>query len=233
MAETKAVVVAIVRLCHEAGDWKALNEHIVLLAKRRAQIKNAVADMVKECMLYVDAASDIAKKVELIETLNTVTEGKIYVEIERARLVRQLARIKEEQGKIKEAAEVLQGCAVETFGAMHRREKIAFILEQVRLCLDHKDFMRAQILSKKINPRTFKRAEKAAAKVRRGRPARERARAERGARRRVGGLTPRPRDRPRASRRRARRARRSPSRSTPTRSSRSPSRERPSSRRSR
>ena len=175
MAETKAVVVAIVRLCHEAGDWKALNEHIVLLAKRRAQIKNAVADMVKECMLYVDAASDIAKKVELIETLNTVTEGKIYVEIERARLVRQLARIKEEQGKIKEAAEVLQGCAVETFGAMHRREKIAFILEQVRLCLDHKDFMRAQILSKKINPRTFKRAEKAAAKVRRARPARVRA----------------------------------------------------------
>jgi 26S proteasome regulatory subunit N5 len=44
---------------------------------------------------------------------------------------------------------------VETFGAMAKTEKIAFILEQVRLCLDRKDFVRAQILSRKINPRSF------------------------------------------------------------------------------
>ena len=30
----------------------------------------------------------------------------------------------------------------ETFGAMAKTEKIAFILEQVRLCLDRKDFVR-------------------------------------------------------------------------------------------
>jgi hypothetical protein len=38
---------------------------------------------------------------------------------------------------------------------MAKTEKIAFILEQVRLCLDKKDFIRAHILSKKISSRAF------------------------------------------------------------------------------
>lgn len=127
------------------------------------------------------------------------------MEIERARLTRQLARMKEEEGAIAEAAEILQEVAVvscwgllcaavgspraceaicmcglcwgeaqeeegaiaarpcppraaashsvaccrlmlqETFGAMAKTEKIAYILEQVRLCLDRKDFVRAQV----------------------------------------------------------------------------------------
>ncbi|KAL6569581.1 hypothetical protein OROMI_014095 [Orobanche minor] len=38
---------------------------------------------------------------------------------------------------------------------MAKTEKIAFILEQVRLCLDRQDYVRAQILSRKISPRMF------------------------------------------------------------------------------
>ncbi|KAG2325791.1 hypothetical protein Bca52824_008519 [Brassica carinata] len=43
---------------------------------------------------------------------------------------------------------------------MAKTEKIAFILEQlsplkVRLCLDRQDYVRAQIFSRKINPRVF------------------------------------------------------------------------------
>lgn len=38
---------------------------------------------------------------------------------------------------------------------MAKTEKIAYILEQVRLCLARKDYVRAQILSKKISPRAF------------------------------------------------------------------------------
>lgn len=79
----------------------------------------------------------------------------IYVEVERARLVRSLAKIKEEQGKIGEAAEIMQEVAVETHGGMAKTEKIAFILEQVRLCLDKEDYIRASILAKKITPRAF------------------------------------------------------------------------------
>lgn len=48
----------------------------------------------------------------MIKTLQALTEGKIYVEIERARLTRQLARLREEEGAIAEAAEILQEVAV-------------------------------------------------------------------------------------------------------------------------
>jgi len=48
---------------------------------------------------------------------------------------------------------------VETLGGMGKREKTAFILEQVRLCLDTEDIVRAQIMAKKINVKVFKDVE--------------------------------------------------------------------------
>jgi hypothetical protein len=38
---------------------------------------------------------------------------------------------------------------------MEKREKIEFLLEQMRLCLFRNDFIRAQIISRKINTRSF------------------------------------------------------------------------------
>ncbi|KAH7427329.1 hypothetical protein KP509_10G039600 [Ceratopteris richardii] len=152
---TRRVVLTIVQLCRETNSWKQLNEQIVLISKRRAQLKQAVSAMVKQCMSYIDETPDLDTRIELIKTLNNISAGKIYVELERARLVRRLAKIKEDQGSISEAAELMQEIAVETFGAMAKTEKIAFILEQVRLCLDCNDYMRAQILARKINPRVF------------------------------------------------------------------------------
>jgi len=38
---------------------------------------------------------------------------------------------------------------------MSKQEKIHLILEQVRLCLDKQDYVRAHILSKKIAPKAF------------------------------------------------------------------------------
>eukprot|EP00898_Chlorokybus_atmophyticus_P002570 jgi/Chlat1/3313/Chrsp22S03479 len=152
---TRTVVVAIVRLCFDAKDYKALNEHIVLLSKRRAQLKQAVVAMVQEATGWVDQLPSVDDQVALIETLNSVTTGKMYVEIERARLTRRLVKIKEDQGKLDEAADIMQDVAVETFSAMAKTERIAFILEQVRLCLDRKDPVRASILAKKINPQVF------------------------------------------------------------------------------
>eukprot|EP00891_Asterochloris_glomerata_P006770 jgi/Astpho2/6770/e_gw1.00103.16.1_t len=153
---TKMACTAILTILREAGDWKGLNEHILLLAKRRSQLKQAVQAFVRQAMSYVDQTPEQETKVELIRTLQSVTEGKIFVEIERARLTRKLARLKEAEGNITEAADVLQEVAVETYGAMAKTEKIAFILEQVRLCLDRGDYVRAMILAKKVSPRAFK-----------------------------------------------------------------------------
>lgn len=38
---------------------------------------------------------------------------------------------------------------------MSRREKVSLILEQMRLCLAKQDFMRTQIIAKKINVKFF------------------------------------------------------------------------------
>ncbi len=142
-------------MCFEAKQWKMLNENVILISKRRAQLKQAVATTVKEVITFIEQTPDEATKIELIKTLQSVTEGKIYLELERARLTRRLADIYESRGKIEEAAETLQEVAVETFGAMAKTEKIAFILEQVRLCLKKEDFIRAFILVKKVTPRAF------------------------------------------------------------------------------
>lgn len=152
---TRKAVTEILQLCFEARAWKTLNDQIVLLSKRRGQLKQAVQAMVQQAMQYIDQTPDLETKIELIKTLNNVSAGKIYVEIERARLIKRLAKIKEDQGLIAEAADLMQEIAVETFGAMAKTEKIAFILEQVRLCLDRRDYVRAQILSRKISPRVF------------------------------------------------------------------------------
>ena len=164
-AATPRFCVAILDVLRQAGDWKGINEHIVLLSKRRAQLKQAVGALVKEAMSYIDLCPDLVTKTELIETLNAVTSGKIFVEVEKARLTRQLAKIKEEQGKTDEAAEIMQEVAVETYGALSKHEKTFFIEEQVRLCLDKKDYIRAQILSRKISPRSFDEIVKAEKKA--------------------------------------------------------------------
>lgn len=44
---------------------------------------------------------------------------------------------------------------METFGSMERKEKVEFILEQMRLCLAKKDYIRTQIISKKISLKFF------------------------------------------------------------------------------
>lgn len=48
---------------------------------------------------------------------------------------------------------------VETFGQMDRVEKTEFILEQIRLVLDKKDYIKAQILSNKISRKAIKEAD--------------------------------------------------------------------------
>lgn len=83
--------------------------------------------------------------------LRDITDGKIYLEAERARLTRALAIIKEQNGDLAGAADVLQEVHVETYGSLSKKEKVEFILEQMRLTLAKKDYVRAYIVGNKIN----------------------------------------------------------------------------------
>ena len=55
---------------------------------------------------------------------------------------------------------------METYGSMEKREKTDFILEQVRLCMLKKDYIRAQIISKKISIKFFEDVENTDLKLR-------------------------------------------------------------------
>lgn len=81
------------------------------------------------------------------------------MEVERARVSRSLSHIREEQGDIDAATEILGELQVETYGSMDIREKTGFILEQVQLYIKKGDFTQAQILSRKIVPRYFNKEE--------------------------------------------------------------------------
>jgi len=152
---TGRVLVLIVKLCAKAGDWNQLNEKIIELTKKRSQLKQAVAKMVAECCTFLDLTPDKPTLLKLIDTLRVVTAGKIYVENERARLTHRLSQIKEADGELQEAAKIMQELQVETYGSMERREKVELILEQMRLCLATEDYIRTQIISKKISTKFF------------------------------------------------------------------------------
>jgi len=75
---TTELAKAMVSLCYEAKNWEKLNETIVLLSKRRAQLKQAVTAIVQQASGYVDGLEDTLK-LSLIETLRNVSEGKMCV----------------------------------------------------------------------------------------------------------------------------------------------------------
>ncbi|KAJ1723478.1 proteasome regulatory particle subunit [Coemansia erecta] len=157
MWSTAQLLERIVDICGTAGEWVLLEQQVALLAKKHGQLKQAISKMVQRAMTYVDKTPDEATRVQLIEALRTVTEGKIHVEVERARLTRMRVAIYEQHGMVKEACEMLQEVQVETYGSMERREKTDFILEQMRLCLAKRDYVRMAIIGHKINPKYFER----------------------------------------------------------------------------
>ena len=149
-------------LCHEANDYEALVTTLKTLSTRRSQKSKAIAALVTKCLPWVvdsedgftplpTAAEDATANQEtLVTELRNITDGKMYLEAERARLTRSLAILKESAGDIATAANVLQDVHVETYGSISKREKIEFILEQMRLTLLKRDYVRAYIVSNKV-----------------------------------------------------------------------------------
>ncbi|KAL2122198.1 hypothetical protein VTJ04DRAFT_2653 [Mycothermus thermophilus] len=153
LATTSRVLITIVTICKNAGNWSLLSDQTLVLSKKHGQLKQAITKMVQTVMGFLDDTPNLDTKLAVIETLRTVTEGKIFVEVERARVTKILSDIKKSQGDLKGAAATLCELQVETFGSMARREKVEFILEQVALCIEIGDWTQAGILSRKISTR--------------------------------------------------------------------------------
>lgn len=101
------VLVAIIDVLFKRKDYKTLNETLVSLMKKHGLLKQSATKMIQHAISLLDTV-DLKTKLELIDTLRTVMDGKIFVEVERARLTRVLSKLKEEKGEIVEAADILQ-----------------------------------------------------------------------------------------------------------------------------
>ncbi|EGG09295.1 uncharacterized protein MELLADRAFT_77173 [Melampsora larici-populina 98AG31] len=150
LASTTRLLVKIVSIFFEAGDLDSLAQHVQQLSRKHGQLRQATTTMVEKVMEFLPNVNETSK-CKLLEGLREVTEGKIYLEVQRARLTRQLAQIKEAAGEGRIANELMQDLQVETFGSMDRREKVEFILEQMRLLRIQRDWEKMAIVSKKIN----------------------------------------------------------------------------------
>lgn len=74
-----------------------MNEQVLLLSKKHGQLKQATTKMVQKVMTFLDDTPNLETKLSVIETLRTVTEGKvgdtsIWVETRRLTMVADLCR---------------------------------------------------------------------------------------------------------------------------------------------
>ena len=77
LASTSRLLVAIVTTCKNSGDWSLLNEQVLLLSKKHGQLKQATTKMVQVVMTFIEEVPAAEAKLSVIETLRTVTEGKV------------------------------------------------------------------------------------------------------------------------------------------------------------
>lgn len=157
LASSKAVLAKIVDISVAQDKWTELDEQLTLLSKKHGQLKLSIQYMIQQVMKHLDEDGvELDKKIKAIETIRVVTENKIFVEVERARVTRELTHIRRDQKKIDEACDILCELQVETYGSMEMSEKIEFILEQIELSILKGDFSQATVFSRKILKKTFK-----------------------------------------------------------------------------
>mmetsp|Transcript_53148 Transcript_53148/g.60230 ORF Transcript_53148/g.60230 Transcript_53148/m.60230 type:complete len:453 (-) Transcript_53148:205-1563(-) len=147
--------------CKDAEDDELFLTTLQTLSTRRSQKMAAIRALVHKSIPYCIkdqytplSVTDGSKKKardKLVEALREISDGKIFLEAERARLTRCMAMILEQEGDMAAAADVLQEVHVETYGSLSKREKIEFILEQMRLTLAKKDYVRAAIVAGKVS----------------------------------------------------------------------------------
>lgn len=156
--ESARILVEIVRIAFESREYTKLNELITLLAKKRGQPKKALIDLVQLSMSFIGKLTKEEDRINLIKTIKDVCEKKIFLEVEYARCCLLLVKQNESEDNINEAAKILQDVQVETYGSMDKREKLEFILYQMKIMIKKKDYVRTMIVSRKINKKNIEDA---------------------------------------------------------------------------
>jgi len=148
LASTTRLAKAIVQHSYDARDHTLLNANVQTLSKKHGQLKAVIQAFVDQAIQWlpeIKIRDGTDKWLELVETLRSVTEGKIFLETPRARVTLLLSHHHEVLAKaasgpktkesLQTASDLLSDLQVETYSSMERREKTEFILEQMRLLI--------------------------------------------------------------------------------------------------
>lgn len=164
LPSSKRILTQIVDTLVDNGDWPALDDLITALAKKHGQMKTAIQVMIQQVISRLGLltnASDISQKIAIIETIRTVTDKKIFVEVERAEVSRMLSDIYLAQDDLDRATDILCDLQVETYSMMPFETKVEYILQQMALTLRKSDYAQAKVLSRKILLKTLQKIPRA------------------------------------------------------------------------
>lgn len=146
------ILVAIVELHFELAKFSELNESILSFTmKKHLQSEHAIGAMIRKCCEYIEVIDDRSVRMKFLETLKTVTDGRLYSEKERAKVCKELASMRKEDNDINNAIKTLEDLRIDTITTLERDEKIEIILQLMDLLIESKEFVKCLIVAKKIN----------------------------------------------------------------------------------
>ena len=132
-----------------------MREWMLQPCRRRGQGKKAITDMTALMMTFLEKLPSREEKFTMLECLREACEGKMYTEREYSECTVQYVQMLEADGKIDEGTKLIQEIQIETYGSLKNVEKVDFILYQMKLVLERQDYVRLQILSKKISKKAI------------------------------------------------------------------------------
>lgn len=145
------ILVAIVQIHYEHTKFDELNEAVVTFGtKKHLQSEQAVGEMIRECCKISDEIDEI-QRVKLLETLKLVTAGKLYSELERVKICKELSSIRKSDGELTKAIAVLEDLKIDTITSLEKKERVRIILQMMELLVETHDYVKCMIVAKKIN----------------------------------------------------------------------------------
>ena len=139
------------KLAFDNREIARVREFLLVLTKRRGQAKKAIIDMVQWAQSVIDNLPSREERYKMIETLREASDGKMFLEREYAQVTMWQAEMMESDGRTEDATKLVQEIQIETYGSLKTEEKVDFILYQMKMVLGRKDFVRCQIMSRKIS----------------------------------------------------------------------------------
>lgn len=194
LATTSKVALLVLTLCYaDFKDFDTLVGSLEILVKRRGQLQGVVKEVVTKALEFCgvidqnavlrsldfdrpfpptvfDRSKAVtwlteAQTLSLLKKLLELTEGKIYVERERTVAICCLARMQEEAGNAGEACRAIQDIQIETFTHLTGEEKTIFIINQVRLLVQAKDYSKALVVANKVAKRVLNKKKNVLIKI--------------------------------------------------------------------